>query len=126
MAFIKIGFPGLGARLKYSKLAVGASQEAIAKSVGVSRMTVHRWERGERTISEDHLRHLSRIYGQAIEWFLTLDEGDLDNTDAASETARRVYRRVAQCAERHQTIAELLVNSVLLGIEAVDNSVQNS
>lgn len=126
MAFIKIGFPGLGARLKYSRLAVGASQEAIAKLVGVSRMTVYRWERGERTISEEHLRHLSRIYGQALEWFLTLDEGDLDNTDAATETARRVYRRVSQCSERHQAIAELLVNSVLVGIAAVDNSVPNS
>ncbi len=89
-------------------------------------MTVHRWERGERTISEDHLRHLSRIYGQTIEWFLTLDEGDLENTDAVSETARRVYRRVSQCPERHQAIAELLINSVLTGIEAVGNPARNS
>ena len=116
MQSVKIGFPGLGARLKYARSECGVSQEAVAELLDVSWITVHRWERKQRTISKDHLTRLSEYYGKSIRWFLTLEEGDLEQDDGASSTARRVYRRIAEIPEQYQTIVERVVDEMVSGL----------
>ena len=80
----RIGLPGLGARLKDARHGVHMAQEAVAEKIGVSWMTVHRWEHEQRTISEDKLERISKLYGKSIRWFLTIEEGDLDPPDEST------------------------------------------
>ncbi len=116
----RIGLPGLGARLRNARHGVGLTQEAVAGAIGVSWMTVHRWEHDQRTISEDKLGRLSELYGRPVRWFLTLDEADLNPDDAGYEVARRIYRRVAEAPRRYHTMLERVVDDVLAGLESSD------
>lgn len=114
---MRIGFPGLGDRLRFARDAAGLSQEAVAEMVGVSWMTVHRWEHGQRTISDEKLARLSEIYGKDVRWFLTLEEGDLEMPNGRYETARRLYRRIAEAPEKYQVMIERVVTDILEGVE---------
>ena len=59
---MKMSIPGLGGRLQRARKGTGLSQEAVGKQIGVSWMTVHRWERSQRGISEEHLDRLCDLY----------------------------------------------------------------
>ncbi len=116
----KIGLPGLGARLKDARNRVGMTQEAVAETIGVSWMTVHRWEHEQRTISEDKLERLSQLYGESMRWFLTLDECDLDPPDVRSDAARRIYHRVAGAPLKYHSMLERVVDELLEGLESAE------
>ena len=88
--------------------------------VGVSWMTIHRWEHDLRTISEIKLARLSEIYGRPVRWFLTVEEGDLDPPDSRSETARRIYRRIAEAPEKYRVVVERVVDDMLQGLDATE------
>ena len=49
---MRISIPGLGGRLRRARNGTGLSQEAVAESIGVSWMTVHRWERSQRAVPD--------------------------------------------------------------------------
>ncbi len=118
----RIGLPGLGARLKDARNKAGLTQEAAAESIGVSWMTVHRWEHDQRTISSERLERISQLYGKPLRWFLTLEEGDLDPPDAGYEVAKRIYRRVAGAPRKYHHLLERVVDDVLDGLEATESS----
>ena len=120
MRLRRIGLPGLGARLRDARHGVGLTQEAVAGAIGVSWMTVHRWEHDQRTISEDKLERISELYGRPIRWFLTLDGADLGPADTDDEVARRIYQRVAEAPREYHTIVERVVDDVLEGLESSD------
>ncbi|MBL16564.1 MAG: hypothetical protein CL767_05175 [Chloroflexi bacterium] len=42
---MRISIPGLGGRLRRTRNGTGLSQEKVAERIGVSWMTVNRWER---------------------------------------------------------------------------------
>ena len=121
----KIGLPGLGARLKDARNKVGLTQEAVAETIGVSWMTVHRWEHEQRTISEDKLERLTQLYGKSMRWFLTVEEGDLDPPEVRSEAARRIYHRVASAPQKYHSMLERVVEELLDGLESTE-SIGNS
>ena len=114
---MRIGFPGLGDRLRVARDQAGLSQEAVAELVGVSWMTVHRWEHGQRTIADEKLTRLGEIYGKSVRWFLTLEEGDLDAPNGRYAIARRLYRRIAEAPEKYQAMIERVVTDILDGVE---------
>ena len=114
--------PGLGARLKDARNGVGMTQEAVAETIGVSWMTVHRWEHEQRTISEDKLERLSHLYGKPILWFLTVDEGDLDPPDVRSDAARRIYHRVAGAPLKYHSMLERVLDELLEGLESTEGT----
>ncbi len=118
----RIGLPGLGARLKDARNKAGLTQEVAAESIGVSWMTVHRWEHDQRTISRDRLERISQLYGKPLRWFLTLEEGDLDPPDAGYEVAKCIYRRVAEAPRKYHPLLERVVDDVLDGLEATESS----
>ena len=97
---------------------MGLTQESVAESIGVSWMTVHRWEHEQRTISEERLERVSRLYGKTLRWFLTVDEADLDPLDARNDAARRIYQRVAAAPERYHAMLERVVDDALGELEA--------
>ena len=118
----RIGLPGLGARLKDARNGVGMTQEAVAETIGVSWMTVHRWEHEQRTITEDKLERLSNLYGKPVRWFLTIEEGDLDPPDQRSDAARRIYHRVAGAPLKYHSMLERVVDELLEGLESTEEN----
>ncbi len=118
----RIGLPGLGARLKDARHGVGMTQEAVAETIGVSWMTVHRWEHEQRTISEDKLERISKLYGKSMRWFLTIEEGDLDPPDVRSEAARRIYHKVAGAPIKYHSMLERVVEELLEGLESTEGT----
>lgn len=63
---IKVGMPGLGERLREARTGAGLSQEKLSELIGISWMTVHRWEHDSRTIRYCHLEAVSLHCGVAI------------------------------------------------------------
>ena len=86
---MKISIPGLGGRLQRARKGTGLSQEKVATQLGISWMTVHRWERSQRMISEEHLNRLCDLYDRPLRWFLTLEEGDLADESGPSGMNRQ-------------------------------------
>ena len=120
---MKIGIYGLGGRLQRARKSSGLSQEAVGKRVSVSWMTVHRWERSQRSISEENLDRLCEIYDKPLRWFLTLEERDLEQENASSETqgfgvassaaAQRLSRKIAQAPATDRPMIEKVVEDLL-------------
>ena len=75
---MKYGLPGLGGRLVRARNEAGLTQEAVAERIGVSWITIHRWERSQRMVQDTDLQRLCEIYDKPLRWFLTLEDGDLD------------------------------------------------
>ncbi len=124
MAVQRIGFPGLGDRLRRARDEAALTQEVVAEIIGVSWMTVHRWERGERTVPEIKLKRLCDLYGKTATWFLTLEEGDLEISNAQFETPRRVYRRIADSPAKYHPMVERMVDQLLQGLKATEQNDQ--
>lgn len=55
--------------LEYRRRELGLSQSALAKRVGVSTMTVSRYERGETSLNAIPVDRLNQI-AQALDWSL--------------------------------------------------------
>jgi transcriptional regulator with XRE-family HTH domain len=53
-AWHEYGIPRLGGRLRRARNGTGLSQKKVATELGISWMTVHRWERSQRRVP-DHL-----------------------------------------------------------------------
>jgi len=121
---MRISMPGLGGRLRRARNATGLSQEKVAERIGVSWMTVHRWERSHRAISDHLLDKLCELYNKSIRWFLTLEEGDLDESDGSQHaTAEGVSKAVdsldelmAKVPTRHRDFAEKTVRGILVDL----------
>ena len=118
----RIGLLGLGARLKDARHGVHMAQEAVAEKIGVS---WHRWEHEQRTISEDKLERISKLYGKSIRWFLTIEEGDLDPPDMRSEAARRIYHWVANAPTKYHSMLERVMVELLEGLESSEGTGKN-
>ena len=84
---MKISIPGLGGRLRRARNNSKLSQEAVAERVGVSWITIHRWEHSQRGVPDHLLDRLCDLYGKPLRWFLTLEEGDLDESGQSGQAA---------------------------------------
>ena len=135
---MKISIPGLGGRLRRARNGTGLSQTAVAKRIGVSWMTVHRWERSHRAIPDHLLDKLCELYDKPIRWFLTLEEGDLEQesgpttgrvSDApaaygrsgnggGSEAAGRVLQKIADAPAAYLPLIEKVVEDILDGLRS--------
>jgi transcriptional regulator with XRE-family HTH domain len=121
---MRIGFPGMGGRLRRAREQRGLTQEAVAEKVGVSWMTVLRWEHDQRSIPEEKLKRLGALYKKPLRWFLTLEEGDLEGPEARYRIARRLYQRVAEAPEKHQAVVERMVGNILEVLEGGEDGGQ--
>ena len=135
---MRISIPGLGGRLRRARNGTGLSQEAVAERIGVSWMTVHRWERSQRAVPDYLLDKLCELYDKPIRWFLTLEEGDLDQENGLSDgsgrvgersaahnrktrigadAAGRVYRKIADAPSNYIPLIEKVVEDILDGLK---------
>ena len=130
---MRISIPGLGGRLRRARNGTGLSQEAVAERIGVSWMTVHRWERSHRAVPDHLLDRLCELYNKPIRWFLTLEEGDLEQASgetggrvseapapygSSSEVAGRVYRKIADAPADYLPLIEKVVEDILEGLKS--------
>ena len=132
---MRISIPGLGGRLRRARNGTGLSQEKVAERIGVSWMTVHRWERSQRAIPDYLLDKLCELYDKPIRWFLTLEEGDLEQENGpgdasgrvsetggaygrkvGSDAAGRVYRKIADAPANYLPMIEKVVEDLLDGL----------
>ena len=126
---MKISIPGLGGRLRRARNGTGLSQKEVAERIGVSWMTVHRWERSQRGVPDNLLERVSELYGKPIRWFLTLEDGDLEQESESSgpvsarpggsATADRIRRMVSDAPANQQTLIEKIVEDMLDGLKRV-------
>ena len=63
---MKYSIPGLGGRLRRARNATGLSHEKVAEELGVSWMTVLRWEHSQRGIPDTVLDRVSELYSQPL------------------------------------------------------------
>ena len=136
---MRISIPGLGGRLRRARNGTGLSQEAVAERIGVSWMTVHRWERSQRAVPDYLLNKLCELYDKPIRWLLTLEEGDLEQengisdrsgrvgesstahnrkTGIGTDDAGRVYRKIADAPSNYIPLIEKVVVDILDGLKA--------
>jgi len=130
---MKYSIPGLGGRLQRARKATGLSQEAVAKEVGISWMTVHRWERFQRGVPDQLLDRVSEIYNRPLAWFLTLEDGDLVGEQptavatghvsdtptphsAGQEAAERIRLKIANAPAADRPMIERVVEDMLDGL----------
>lgn len=59
---MRVGFPGLGSELKAARKQAGMSHRSVAEAIGVSWMSVLRWEQEKRTVPLPHLHQLESLY----------------------------------------------------------------
>lgn len=124
---MRISIPGLGGRLRRARNKTGLSQEKVAEWVGVSWMTVHRWERSHRAIPDHLLDKLCVLYKRPLRWFLTLEPGDLEEDNLESKAAtgnglNKVSERVALlingASEEDLLLVERVLAPLLTGLSA--------
>ena len=141
---MRISIPGLGGRMRRARHETGLSQEAVAERIGVSWMTVHRWERSQRAIPDHLLDRVCELYNKPIRWFLTLEEGDLEEENGPStgasgkgsetpsrygraangtsaDAAGRVYRKIADAPASYAPMIEKVVEDILEGLKTTKN-----
>ncbi len=134
---MRISIPGLGGRLRRARHETGLSQEAVAERIGVSWMTVHRWERSQRAVPDHLLDRVCELYNKPMRWFLTLEEGDLEqesegspgrisevpapygrtNNGINTDAAGRVYRKIADAPASYVPLIEKVVEDILDGLK---------
>ena len=84
----KIAYMSIHTRIKSQRAVSGMTQEALAKLLGVNRVSVSQWERGDTSPKGDNLINLAKALGVRPEWLL-FGEGS-----AISESATAGYRNV--------------------------------
>ena len=95
-----ISTPGLGGRLRQAHNETGLRQEKVAEGIGVSWMTVHRWERSQRAIPDHLVDGLCELYDKPIRWLLTSEEGDLGRESRAADASGRVSETAGSCGRK--------------------------
>ena len=123
---MRYSIPGLGGRLRRARNGTGLSQEKVATQLGISWMTVHRWERSQRAVPDHLFDRVCELYETPLRWFLTLEEGDLEPENepsevqgfgsASSAAARRLSKKIAHAPASQLPMIEKVVEDLLDGL----------
>ena len=130
---MKYSIPGLGERLQRARNATGLSQTQVAERLGISWMTVHRWERSQRGVPDQLLDRVCELYKRPLSWFLTLEDGDLVDEqptaiatgnvsdpptfhNAGQEAAERIRGKIADAPAINRPMIERVVEDMLDGL----------
>ena len=125
---MRISIPGLGGRLRRARNETGLSQEAVAERIGISWMTVHRWERSQRAIPDHLLDRVAELYNKPVRWFMTLEEGDLAveemvekaQNDGATEEPRSADERISIAEKASRKIKQASLITARMAGKVVD------
>ena len=89
-SFGKITYMNIHARIKSQRLVHGLTQESLAKKLGINRVSISQWERGDTSPKGNNLVRLAEILGVKPEWLL-FGDGD---TGGVSERKVAGYHNV--------------------------------
>ena len=90
----------IGTRLKHLRENRGESQEDLARLLGYSRVTISRYESGERPISLKTLQRIADHYGVSINYFL----GEESNEDRVAAQVRKAREELEQARKRLEEV----------------------
>lgn len=68
--FCKITYMNIHSRIKSQRLVHGLTQESLAKKLGINRVSISQWERGDTSPKGNNLVRLAEILGVKPEWLL--------------------------------------------------------
>jgi len=129
---MKYSIPGLGGRLRRARNGTGLSPEKVADRIGLSWMNVHRWERSQRGVPDHLLLRVCELYDRPLIWFLTLEEGDLEDQQLAKveagsdhsnsrraglEVSERVAHKIAGAPAAQRAMIEKVVEDMIDGLK---------
>lgn len=69
-SFCKITYMNIHSRIKSQRLVHGLTQESLAKKLGINRVSISQWERGDTSPKGNNLVRLAEILGVKPEWLL--------------------------------------------------------
>lgn len=72
--FCKITYMNIHSRIKAQRLVHGLTQESLAKKLGINRVSISQWERGDTSPKGNNLVRLAEILGVKPEWLLFGDD----------------------------------------------------
>lgn len=87
----------IGARIMYMRKIKKLTQAELGELLGVSYMTVRRWETGKAKPRIDDINKMANIFGTTAEYFMGLQE---DQTDAISSPTMAYWGGVLDNARK--------------------------
>ena len=100
--------PSIAETLKLLRRRKKLTQEDLARLLGVSRITVARWETGQRYPTTEQLMKLSEVLGVSPEELLRVNTASLTLKDFAEWLVREVYKEEGLGTPREQELERLL------------------
>ncbi len=77
IANIKIAYPGLGKKIKFYRKRLGYTQGKLGDLLGLSWMTVHRWERDQRGVKLSMLEKVSQVLDTNLKDLMTYTNAEV-------------------------------------------------
>jgi transcriptional regulator with XRE-family HTH domain len=117
----------LGTRLREARLTLGATQGELAQALGVSSVTVARYELGERSLPIAQLPRISRLLRCPITSLLPGTDRDMPVASAPTPTTESLpapVTTIARLLVEHPEIVPQLLDMLeqLLERQSIDNT----
>lgn len=90
-------------RLKELRKEKRLTQEELAREIGISKITVLRWENGERQIKLDKAQKLADFFGVSIAHLLGYDDNDFEKQiriDTLNNVLNKLYQTHVLLSEK--------------------------
>lgn len=97
----------IGSRLRLRRLAMGFSQETLARALGITFQQIQKYERGTNRIFASRLFHLARVLRVPVAYFfqgLPDAEGALSRVVAGSEQGNPTEEQVEDLLGKSDTL----------------------
>ncbi|MFZ5587048.1 MAG: helix-turn-helix domain-containing protein [Thermodesulfobacteriota bacterium] len=112
-------------RLQTARRARGLSQTEAGKAIGVSQVTIGRWELGRDDPPVEGIIRLSRLYAVSLDWLLTGQEAQPRVQEPVSAPGSEIPSwleslapRLASLDEKDQAVVRCSLEGTLKGLAA--------
>lgn len=111
----------IGDRIRQQRKYKGLTQEQLAKAIGISVMSVRRYEASERTPTEKVLTAISTALDTDTDW---LRYGDIDEFQGGLETIRNAANSVLE--KPMKTISDIAISALSDTVQPIISSLLDS
>ena len=92
-------------RLKELRKEKKLTQEELARDIGVSKITILRWENGERQIKPDKAQRLADYFGVSVGYLLGYD--DITKVNVTDVETFKLFEKVADEQKKEFGLKEI-------------------
>ena len=118
-------------RLKELRKEKKLTQEELARDIGVSKITILRWENGERQIKPDKVQRLADYFGVSVGYLLGYD--DITKVNVTDVETFKLFEKVADEQKKEFGLKEVtdieqlkeLKSDALIALKFIE-SIRNS